>query len=62
MHCVLAVNICIYLLPVADRSVIVIIKLMGVVDNPPNVIVTSTNPDDSEPVYCSDSNSTTNTT
>ena len=49
--------------PVADCSVIVIITLIDVVDGLPNIIITiSTNPDDSEPVYCSDSNSTTNTT
>ena len=49
--------------PLADRSVMVIITLIGVVDDPPDIITTtSTNLDDSEPVYCSDSNSTTNTT
>ena len=51
--------------PAADRPavVIVIITLIGVVDDPPDIITTtSTNPNDSEPVYCSDSNSTTNTT
>ena len=43
--------------------VIVIITLRGVVDDPPDIItITSTSPDDSEPVYCPDSNSTTNTT
>ena len=51
--------------PAADcpAVVIVTITLIGVVDNPPDIITTtSTNPDDSKPVYCSDSNSTTNTT
>ena len=48
--------------PLADRSVMVIITLIGMVDDPPNIITTtSINPDDSEPVYCPDSNSTTNT-
>ena len=44
--------------------VTVIITLIGVVDDPPdtNITTTSTNPDDSEPVYCPESNSTTNTT
>ena len=49
----------------ADCPVVVtvIITLIGVVDDPPDIInTTSTNPDDSEPVYCPDSNSTTNTT
>ena len=33
------------------------------VDDPPDIITTTpTNPDDSEPVYCSDSSPTTNTT
>ena len=51
-----------YPLPVADRAVVVTITLIGVVDDPPDIITAiSTNPDDSEPLYCSDLNSTTNT-
>ena len=49
----------------ADRPavVMVIITSIGVVDDPLDIITkTSTNPDDSEPVYCPDLNSTTNTT
>ena len=49
--------------PLAVRSVVVIITLISVVDDPPDIITTtSTNPDNSEPVYSSDSNATTNTT
>ena len=50
--------------PVADRlSLVVTITLIGVVDDPPNIITTtSTNPDDSDPVYWLDLNPTANTT
>ena len=49
--------------PVAVHSIGVIITLIGVVDDPPDIITaTSTNPNDSSLAYCSDSNSTTNST
>ena len=51
-----------YPLPVADRSLVVTITLIGVTDNPPdNIMTTSTNPDDSEPMYRLDSKFTFNT-
>ena len=41
-----------YLSPFVDCPVVVTFTLIGVVDNPPDsVTVTSTNPEDSEPVY-----------
>ena len=53
-------------LPVADFSVAVVvvtITLIGVIDDPPDIITTtSTCPDDSEPVYRPFVNCTTNTT
>ena len=53
-------------LPVADHSVAVVvitITLTGEVDDPPDIITTtSTYPDDSEPVYCFFVNCITNTT
>ena len=54
-----------YLSPFADPLLVLIaiITLIGVVDDPSDIITTTpTNLDDSEPVYCPDSNSTTNTT
>ena len=40
----------------------VTVTVIGVMDVPPvNLTITSINPDDSEPVNCSDANSTTNT-
>ena len=52
-----------YPLPVADRSLVVTITLIGVVDDPPDIVITiSTYSDDSSPVYRLDSNMTTNTT
>ena len=54
-------------LPVADLSmavvVVVTITLIGVIDDPPDIITTtSTCPDDSEPMYRPFVNCTTNTT
>ena len=49
--------------PVADRSLVVTITLIGEVDDPPDIITTtSTNPDDSLPMNSLDSNSISNTT
>ena len=51
-----------YPLPVADRSLVNTITLIGVVDDPPDIVTTiSANPDDSVAENLSDSNSTTNT-
>ena len=48
--------------PVAVRSMVVIITPIGVVDDPFNITTTFIFSDNSEPVYRSDLNSTTNTT
>ena len=49
--------------PSADCPLVVTITLIGLVDDPPDIITTTaTNPDDSEPVYCPESNPTVNTT
>ena len=50
-----------YSLPVADCSLVVTITLIGVVDDPPDIVtVISANPDDSVTENVSDLNSTTN--
>ena len=51
-----------YSLPVADRSLVVTIILIGVVDDPPDIVtIISANPDDSVTENWLDLNSTTNT-
>ena len=51
-----------YPLPVADRSLVVTITLIGVVDDPPDIVTTiSVYPADSVAEILSDLNSTTNT-
>ena len=49
--------------PVADHSLVVTITLMGMVDDPPDIITTnSTNPDDSVATNRFESNTISNTT
>ena len=51
-----------YPLPVADRSLVVTITLIGMVNDPPDIVTAiSTYPDDSVAENRSDLNSTTNT-
>ena len=52
----------VYPLPVADCSLVVTITIIGVADDPPDIVTAiSANPDDSAAENVSDLNSTTNT-
>ena len=52
----------VYPLPVADCSLVVTITIIGVEDDPPDIVTAiSANPDDSAAENVSDLNSTTNT-